>query len=107
MPRNPRFHRLFFALIHTGYAYIPGDVQDYYFKSVEGFRKSVLIAAGFTHVFWDIQRQSFIEEAESISFSNMDEARFKDVYERCKTVIFNLISKYVTEEDFEKNLSNF
>ena len=107
MPRNPKFHRLFFALINTGYAYIPGDVQDYYFKNVEGFRKSVLIAAGFTRVFYDIRRQSFIEEAESISFSNMDEARFKEVYEGCKNVIFTLISKYVSIEEFEANLSNF
>lgn len=107
MPRNPKFHRLFFALINTGYAYIPGDVQDYYFKNVEGFRKSVLITAGFTRVFYDIRRQSFIEEAESISFSNMDEARFRDVYERCKDVIFSLISKYVTIEEFERNLSHF
>lgn len=107
LQRNPRFHRLFFALINTGFAYLPGDVQDYYFKSVEGFRKSVLIAAGFTNVFYDIKRQTFLEEAESISFANMDETRFKEVYEGCKSVIFSLIGKYVTIEDFESNLLNF
>lgn len=107
LQRNPRFHRLFFALINTGYAYLPGDVQDYYFKSVEGFRKSVLIAAGFTKVFYDIKRKTFLEEAESISFTNMDEARFRDVYDRCKDVIFAIIGKYVTIEDFESNLANF
>lgn len=107
LQRNPRFHRLFFALINTGYAYLPGDVQDYYFKSVEGFRKSVLIAAGFTKVFYDIKRQTFLEEAESISFANMDDARFRDVYEKCKNVVFSLIGKYVTIEDFESNLANF
>ena len=107
LQRNPRFHRLFFALINTGYAYLPGDVQDYYFKSVEGFRKSVLIAAGFTKVFYDIKRQTFLEEAESISFANMDDARFREVYEKCKDVIFSLIGKYVTIEDFESNLANF
>lgn len=107
LPRNPRLHRLFWALINTGYAYLPGDVQDYYFKGIDGFRKSVLIAAGFTRVFYDIRRQTFVEEAESISFSSMEDAKFRDVYERCKDVIFGLISKYVTKEEFESNLSRF
>ena len=107
LQRNPKFHRLFFALINTGYAYLPGDIQDHYFKSVEGFRKSVLIAAGFTKVFYDIRRNAFLEEAESISFRNMDEAKFRDVYDRCKDVIFSLISKYVSIEDFEENLNRF
>lgn len=107
VPRNPRFHRLFFALINVGYAYIPGAVQDTYFKGVEGFRKSVLIAAGFSRQFWSVKHQCFMEEAESISFSSMDDAKFHDCYDRCKDVIFSLISKYVTIEDFERNLSNF
>lgn len=107
LQRNPRFHRLFFALINTGYAYIPGEIQDRYFKGVEGFRKSVLIAAGFTNVFYDIKRKAFVEEAASISFSNMDEGTFRDVYNRAKDVIFGLISRYVTIEEFEKNLMQF
>lgn len=107
VPRNYQFHKLFFALINTGYAYIPGEVQDAYFKGIDGFRKSVLIAAGYTRQFWSVKHQSFLEEAESISFSSMDDARFRDCYERCKDVIFSLISKYVTIEDFERNLANF
>lgn len=107
LQRNPKLHRLFWALMTIGYAYLPGDVQDYYFKGVDGFRKSVLIAAGYTRVFYDIKRQTFVEEAESISFSNMDDAKFRDVYNRCKDVIFSLISKYVTMEEFENNLSRF
>ena len=107
MPRNYRFHKLFFALLNTGWAYIPGAVQDAYFKSIDGFRKSVLIAAGFTKVFWSVKHQCFLEEAESISFANMDEAKFREVYDRCKDVIFSLINKYVTIEDFEQNLANF
>lgn len=105
--RNIRFHRLFFALINLGYAYLPEKAQTGVFGSVEGFRKSVIIAAGFTKVYWNIRQRCFVEEAESISFNNMDDARFRDVYDRCKDVIFNLISRYVTKEDFERNLMNF
>ena len=105
--RNYQFHKLFFALINTAYAYIPGKVQSYYFPSVESFRKSVLIAAGFVNRFWSVKHQCFLEEAESISFSSMDEAKFKDCYERCKDVIFGIIGRYVTIEDFERNLMNF
>lgn len=107
MVRNIRFHRLFFALINTGYAYLPERAQTGVFGSVEGFRKSVTIAAGFTNVYWNIRQKCFVEEAKSISFASMDEAEFRDVYERCKDVIWQLISKYVTIEDFERNLANF
>lgn len=105
--RNPRFHRLFFALINTGYAYLPERAQSGVFKTVEGFRKSVIIAAGFTNVYWNIRERCFVEEAKSISFANMDDAEFRDLYGRCKDVIWQLISRYVTVEDFEKNLNNF
>ena len=107
VPRNIRFHRLFFSLINTGYAYFPGDVQQAYFQSVESFRKSVLIAAGFVTRFWSVKHQAFLEEAESISFANMDDARFREVYDRCKEVVFALIGKYVSEEEFERNLANY
>lgn len=105
--RNPRFHRLFFALIHTGYAYLPERAQVGVFGSVEGFRKSVIIAAGFTNVYWNIRQKCFVEEAKSISFANMDEAEFRDLYERCKDVVWQLIGRYVSQEDFERNLANF
>lgn len=105
--RNPRFHRLFFALINTGYAYLPERAQKGVFMTVEGFRKSVIIAAGFTNVYWNIREKCFVEEAKSISFANMDDAEFKDLYERCKDVIWQLISRYVSVDDFERNLSNF
>lgn len=107
VPRNYRFHKLFFALLNVGYAYIPGDVQAHYFPSVDAFRKSVLIAAGFVNRFWSVKHQCFLEEAESISFSSMDDARFRDCYNRCKEVIFGIIGRYVTEEEFERNLINF
>lgn len=105
--RNVRFHRLFFALINTGYAYLPERAKTGVFGSVEGFRKSIIIAAGFTNAYWNIRQKCFVEEAKSISFSNMDDAEFRDVYERCKDVIWSLISKYVSIEDFESNLANF
>ena len=107
VPRNYQFHKLFFALLNTAYAYIPGDVQSHYFPSVDAFRKSVLIAAGFVNRFWSVKHQCFLEEAESISFSSMDDARFREVYNGCKDVIFGIIGRYVTEEEFERNLINF
>lgn len=105
--RNIRFHRLFFALINTGYAYLPERAQTGVFGSVEGFRKSVIIAAGFTNTYWNIREKCFAQEAKSISFASMDETEFRDVYDRCKDVIWQLISRYVPQEVFKKNLTNF
>ena len=107
VPRNPRLHRKFFLLMETAYAYIPEAVQREYFPSVELFRKSVLIAAGFANRFWSVKHQCFMEEAESISFANMDDARFRDVYDKCCNVVFGIIGKYIKREDFEQVLSTF
>lgn len=87
--------------------FLPERAQSGVFGSVEGFGKSVIIAAGFTNVHWNLKQKCFVEEAKSISFSNMDDAEFRDVYERCKDVIWQLICRHVSQEEFKKNLMNF
>ncbi|MBR1698431.1 MAG: DUF1367 family protein [Bacteroidales bacterium] len=48
-----------------------------------------------------------MEVPKSISFEKMDEAEFRDVYENVKTVIFSIIGRFVSQEEFEKNLAQF
>ena len=48
-----------------------------------------------------------MEIPKSISFDNMDDAEFHDLYERVKDVIYNILGDYVSREEFEMNLINF
>ena len=104
--RNPRFHRLYFALISCAWEYLPEEVQQHYGTS-EGFRKTVEVAAGNYDLLWDLELNKFVHAPKSVSFASMDETAFKDLYDKVKDVIFSIIGRWVTPEEFDKNLVNF
>lgn len=106
LQRNPQFHRKFFALLHAGYSFLPERTQ-HGFRSVEGFRKYLLVAAGFYEVYYNPRLCRFVETPKSIKFSNMDDAEFSDLYDKVKDVIFGLIGDRITLEQFEKSLADF
>lgn len=84
-PRNAKFHRLFFALLNLAY-----ENQELY-KSMKHFRKDLIKAAGFYHEEMNHFTGKMELEADSISFSKMDEIEFKEVYDRVLDVIWNLL----------------
>lgn len=79
-PRNYKFHKKFFALIELVY-----QNQEIY-NNKEHLRKDLTISAGF----YDI-RHNFegveIYEPKSISFANMDEVEFSELYNRFIDVV--------------------
>lgn len=106
VPRNYQFHKKFFALINAGYSLLPERTQ-HGFRSVEGFRQYVLVAAGFYETFFHPRLHQFVEIPRSISFASMDEAEFDDCYNAVKNTIFALLGDRVNEQTFEQYLSNF
>lgn len=106
LQRNPKFHRLFFALINCAWEYLP-ELLVVRFRTKENFRKSVEVTAGHCEPFYSTARNEWLEVPKSISFDSMDEAAFRDLYERVKDVIFGILGDYVTRDEFERNLSNF
>jgi len=104
--RNIKLHNKAFALLYTAWAYLPGKVQDG-FRSVEGFREYITVAAGFYHVYFNPRLKEFVEIPESWSFRSMDNAKFSEFYDRIKDVIWPLICNYVSEEEFNSNLREF
>lgn len=104
--RNVRFHRKFFALLNLSFQYLPERTQNG-FRSVEGFRQYVTVAAGYYDTYYSPRLKEFVEIPKSIKFSSMDEAEFGDFYEKCKDVIWTMIGSYVTAEQFEQQLLNF
>lgn len=106
IPRNYDFLKKFFALINAGYSLLPEKTQQG-FRSVEGFRQYVTVAAGYYDVYFNPRLKEFVEVPKSISFASMDESEFMDCYDAVKEVIWKIIGDRVTEEVFENVLANF
>lgn len=106
IPRNYQFHKKFFALINTAWAYLPESKQNG-FRSIDGFRQYLTVAAGFYDTFFSPKLKDYVEIPKSISFGSMDEEEFSRLYDGVYQVIFRIIGKYVTEDEFNTNLINF
>lgn len=116
-PRNPQFHRRFFALLNFAFEYwepemtVTGNglMPE---KNFDRFRKDVLITAGFRTVVVNLKGE-YRWEADSISFGKMDETKFNDVYRSVFSVLWKLVLSKVegmTEEEAERcvnQLSSF
>lgn len=106
--RNLRFHKKAFSLLNTAWALLPERTQNG-FRSVESFRQSITVAAGFVDVFFNLKTNTYEERAKSWSFDSMDEAEFESLYERLKDVVWGILSKRIniTPELYEKYLANY
>lgn len=106
IPRNYEFLKKFFALINAGFSLLPEKTQNG-FRSVEGFRQYVTVAAGYYDVFYSPILRQFVEIPKSIAFSSMKEEEFSKCYDAVKDVIWGILGDRVTEEVFNNVLSNF
>ena len=105
--RNYRLHRKYFALINCAWAY-QNERQTAFFKgSVEIFRKTMEMAAGHCERVYSIEHKEWRDIPKSIAFDKMDEAEFRDLYERVKDVLFATALRCVSEEEFINALANF
>lgn len=99
-PRNPQFHRKFFAMLNFAYEYWnpePILIEGLNIapeKNFERFRKDVLILAGYRHAVVNIKNEVRYE-ADSISFASMDDMQFQDVYQAVFSVCWRMVLKNV------------
>jgi len=110
-PRNPLFHRKFFALLNFAFEYwtphceeIRGMMPQ---KNFERFRKDILITAGFRSLVVNIKGEARWD-AESISFSKMDDTRFAEVYRLAFNACWTLVLSSVqgmTEQVVEETIN--
>lgn len=97
-PRNAKFHRKFFALLTVGFeAWEPARKRKTYkgrpiAKNFERFRKDIIILAGFYEQTFDLRGRMKLE-AKSISFANMEDEEFEQVYSAVADV---LLAKVLT-----------
>jgi len=106
--RNLQFHKKAFSLLNTAWALLPERTQNG-FRTIEAFRDTITVAAGFVDVFYDINRKSYQERPKSWSFDSMDNAEFERLYNALKDVIWGILAQRVniTQEVFESYLANY
>lgn len=91
-PRNPQFHRRFFALLQVGFdAWEPNRKRKSYKgrameKNFEQFREDITILAGHYTQTFDLKGRMILK-AKSIKFSNMDDVEFERLYQDVITVL--------------------
>ncbi len=98
-PRNPKFHRKFFALLDFAYDYfepelveIKGMMPE---KSREKFRDDALIMAGYHDLTVNLKGEArYI--AKSISFASMDDIEFEKVYSSVFNVLWRMVLQQVS-----------
>lgn len=96
-PRNLAFHRRFFALLNLGHENTSLDMP------FETYRKYMTVKAGFFKAYQT--PKGLFYDPESISFANMDQEQFEDVYSRVLDKIIEDIG--ATKEEIETALINF
>jgi hypothetical protein len=103
-PRNKDFHRKYFALLNIGFdAFEPqarhkGVTVD---KNFNLFRKDIIIQAGFYEVSVNLNGELRLI-AMSISFENMDETKFNDLYNKSVNVILQKVLTNYTRADLDE-----
>jgi len=96
-PRNIGHHRKFFALLNVGHENTDLDMP------FDTYRKYILMKAGYFKSY-NTDKGVFYD-AESISFANMPQDKFEEVYSR---VLDKIIADLkCTSEEIEKQLINF
>ena len=104
--RNYRFLKKAFALLNAAWS-LMNERQQAGWRSKEGFRNYLTVAAGHYDTYYNQRLQAFVELPRSWSFDKMDEAEFSDLYSRMKDVVFLVLGDRVTEEIFNRVLANF
>jgi len=96
-PRNIGFHKKFFALVNIGHQNTSLEMP------FETYRRYVIMKAGYFKVY-NTGKGSYYE-AESISFANMDQIQFEEVYSRVLDIIIKDLG--VSKDEIEETLINF
>lgn len=107
-PRNVEFHRKYFALLNTAWAYQTEAVQKGCFSnSFDCFRHTILLNTGFCERIYSYSRQEYIDIPKSVSFGKMSESEFQDVYSRTLDFIIQNLLPNISEQEFKDNIEEF
>jgi hypothetical protein len=100
--RNPRFHRKFMALLNLAFdhwepvaATYKGQVVG---KNFDQFRRDITILSGHYEMAVNLKGETRLT-AKSISFANMSEEEFGDLYNAaCNVILAKVLQNYDREQ---------
>lgn len=103
--RNPAFHRKVFAFFNFCFECWSGEHTEWEFldhnAQFDTFRKHLTVLAGFRVVTYTLDGRLRIE-AESLSYANMEQERFEQVYK----ALINAAIKHVFNNTEDENIIN-
>lgn len=106
VPRNLRFHRLYFSMINCAWDLLT-EKQREFFGTKEGFRKTAQVAAGYCERVFHLGLRDWVEVPKSIAFDKMSGDEFEELYKGVRDVLFKVFLKHITLEQFEETLINY
>jgi hypothetical protein len=98
-PRNYNFHKKYFALIKLAFE----NQTDY--RNLNDLRRDISIVAGYYDEVVNKVTGEVYKMPKSISFAQMDEIEFSELYERTKDVICKWLG--VTDESIEQEIYQY
>lgn len=102
--RNPKFHRKYFALLNLAFDHWePAEVTykgQVVSKNFDQFRRDITILSGHYEMAVNLKGETRLT-AKSISFANMDEAEFGELYSAACNVILQRVLTNYTREDLD------
>jgi len=109
--RNPAFHRKYMALLTVAFDnWTPGEVDPKHGvpeKNFDRFRKDVAILSGFYHNVVRLDGTVRVE-ADSISFANMTEEIFAELYNQSINVLLKRVYKSeLSKEELDNIVNNY
>lgn len=106
--RNKKFLDKYIKFLKLSFSCLPQPVQDKYFGGKwENWRNELELITGSYDVVFSFETKKMEHRHRSISFGNMGEDEFQELYEKVVNYAWTIIGKYVTPEMFEQRLANF
>jgi len=103
--RNEAFFRKWWVLAQFAYDHwepegikVGGKIPE---KNFERFRKDLITLSGFYHIDYSLSKESCRVEADSISWSSMDEDEFDILYNKTIDVVLKKILTTYKREDLD------
>ncbi len=96
-PRNLDHHRKFFAMLKIVF-----DNQDYY-QSLDDLRAVCLCEIG--HCITVQRPTGYIKYPKSISFANMDQIQFNELYDKAVTWVCSVVIPGLNERDLSEEVA--
>jgi hypothetical protein len=107
LPRNPLFHRKFFAMLNVGFDHWePARKKKTYKgmpieKNFDQFRSDVTILAGYYEQTFDLKGRMKLK-AKSISFAKMDQEAFEGLYSAVANVLLKMVLTNYSRDDLDQ-----